>query len=240
MTSARATSFIILEGADGAGKSAVAVATAEALRGHGHTVIALGRNNARGPSELTDLVGQIRTLYGAADRIGLPSALLGLVAATQYRALVEGTLHDLKPGSGVVVIADSWSYKACARLLVESRRGARYTAADCADLDNWLRSLLEFPHERADFTTIMIRADAKDRQAWHESSGHRPRVYDAVGAPSMDTEDYVSYTDELQAVLQRYATRYGWPVVVNADGRFDETVAQVTSLVGQVLGCAEC
>ncbi|OLT30497.1 hypothetical protein BJF79_09635 [Actinomadura sp. CNU-125] len=216
--------FLVVEGADGSGKSAIVGRLVRRLEQDGRCVDRLRRDDPLGPAEYTDIITAVGSLFRAASDLSTSFQVLSLAAATQYAALLESQVMD-GLGQGRIVIAESWWAKTWARLGIEAcRRGALPEHALPA-FSEWQRNLL--PDDllpRTNSVTVLVEAGEEDRRGWYEQAGCPDPVYDPSGATTYAPREFVAFTSELAAVLRGLGRARGWPTVRN--GR-DRTIDEV-------------
>ncbi|HLN61811.1 MAG TPA: dTMP kinase [Symbiobacteriaceae bacterium] len=207
--------FIVLEGADGAGRSTQAGLLKAWLEGAGHAVLETG---LRRSDLLRSLIDQVK----AGNAVG--STTLGLLYATDLAQEVE---HRIRPAlrAGFVVVADRYIYSAMARQLV---RGAR---------PKWLEKLFGFalapeaviylhttPEER------LQRTLAKDGRLDYWESGMD------MGLAADRCASFLKYQRRLQKRYDQLAQKYGFVTVNAAQGKRAVAAAIRTHVQGILEG----
>jgi hypothetical protein len=219
--------FVVLEGADGSGKTAVAAVLCEELRARGETAVRVSRVNPSGRAAYASLVAGIGRMFRAADEVAAPLHLLALGAAVQHTALFESQVRPALD-DGAYPVADSWWTKTRARFSVEARRCTGWNEADCQRFDRWLDGLFLFSYDgqEADVVNVLIDTSMEDRISWYRSQRERQAVYDQRGASTHDPAEFGRFTDEMQHRLRTIASRSRWARVENRDGKDLRCTAQ--------------
>lgn len=229
--------FLVLEGADGSGKSAVAKLLAKSFADQGYAVRTVKRENPVGDPEYAALISAVGQVFRAAAGLGTGFDTLSLAAAAQYSALLESQVLPAVQ-AGDVVIAESWWAKTWARLGIEARRRSMLSSQKGESFMRWQKSLLEgnsMPDDR--LLTVLLEAPEADRQMWYERAGCAAPVYDENGLTSYDPSVFARFTTELGDVLRVLAVEKDWPTVPNSSGRaLEETRDEILYLVSQRFG----
>lgn len=212
--------FVVLEGADGSGKTAVATSLCEELRARGQTAVRVSRVNPPGRATYASVVVGIGKMFRAADEAGTPLHLLALGAAVQHAAIFESQVRPALD-DGACAVADSWWTKTRVRFSVEARRCTGWHEAGCQRFDRWLDGLFLFSYDgrEADVVNVLIDTAEEDRVSWYRSLRERQAVYDQRGAPTQDPAEFGTFTEEMQQRLRAIASRSRWPRVENRDGK---------------------
>jgi thymidylate kinase len=216
--------FVVVEGADGSGKSAAVDLLLGGLAEQARPVRAVRREAPVGAEEYASFVSAAGRVFGAAGGLSTDFRVLSLIGAAQYAALVDS---QVKPAieSGEVIIAGSWWAKTWARLSIEaSRRGALKARKE--EFRNWQRQL--FPEDltpAANTITVLLEAPEDDRLRWYAEAGCIGPVYDSAGIPSHEPSEFAKFTTELGNILRSHATSKGWPIIKNGSGRTVQEVA---------------
>ncbi|MEU8729360.1 hypothetical protein AB0C68_08320 [Streptomyces tendae] len=216
----RAGLFVVLEGADGSGKSAIAAELARLLEAEGRKVAPVLRDDPPAADSRAGLVRAVGRLFDEAKADGTRISTLSLAAAAQYSALLDSQVEPALD-KGVIMIAESWWAKTWARLAIEAvRRGEISGVAAATRFQEWQRTLLPGREAIAPrHLTILVEAPQADRQAWYEQAGCPSPVYDLSGRTSYAPEVYGRFTQELAETLHGQAARAGWMIVGNDASR---------------------
>jgi hypothetical protein len=212
--------FVVLEGADGSGKTAVAAVLCDELRAHGEAVVRVSRVNPSGRTVYADVVAGIGQMFQAADEADTPLHLLALGAVLQHATMFESQVRPALD-AGAFVVADSWWAKTRVRFSVEARRCTGWREADCQRFDCWLDGLLLFSYcgREADVASVLINTSKDDRVGWYRSLREKQAVYDQCGASTRDPAQFGEFTEEMQQRLRVIASQSRWPCVENRDGK---------------------
>ncbi|WP_181871687.1 hypothetical protein [Sphaerisporangium album] len=208
--------FIVLEGADGSGKTALAAEVMDQLRRSGHRVRATRRADPDGPAEHAALIRAVGQMFARAGDQGTGFDLLSLAAAAQYAAIVHGqVLPAVRRGE--IVIADSWWAKTWVRLSIEaSYRAPQASPGQVGLLRSWQQALWPCPPlSPIPALTVLIDAPQADRMHWYEAAGRREPVYDACGASTRNPAAFAHLTSAIADLLRQAADQQGWPIIAN-------------------------
>ncbi|MFE2944707.1 hypothetical protein ACFXKG_37565 [Streptomyces sp. NPDC059255] len=217
MSGATATTglFLVIEGADGSGKSAAVRHLARVLAEQGHTVATTDRAHPYGRREYADLVRAVGGLFHSGHTLATSFDLLSLAAATQYTAILHGQVEP-QVAQGTVVIAESWWDKTWIRLGIEAQLCHSHDQPWLDGFWSWQQSLMPPPtlppHQ---YVTVLIDTPEADRVHWYGAGGRHEPVYDTHGAVSHDPADYGAFTSRIADQLALVACERDWPVVAN-------------------------
>jgi hypothetical protein len=218
---------VVLEGADGSGKTAIAAAVCGELRARGQAVVPVSRVNPSGRSAYARVVADIAQIFRASDEAGSPLPLLALGAALQHATMFE---NQVRPAldDGACVIADSWWTKTRVRFAVEARRCTDWRPEDHQRFDRWLAGLFRYAYagREAEVVTVLIDTSKEDRVRWYSRLREKQAVYDRRGATTKDPAEFGDFTEEIQQQLRVIATQSRWPLVENRDGKDPLTTAR--------------
>jgi thymidylate kinase len=213
--------FIVVEGCDGSGKSAIVNRAVDVLLSRGTDAVVCNRLAPSDQGHQGEIILGVGRLFAAAERMRVPQEELATAAATQYAALYWS---DVAPRveAGQVVFADSWWGKTWARLCVEAAC-LGYVPAAFDDLVAWMPGLLRLPPT----VTMLLDTPQSDRVAWYlgQDAGSRDIVYDDEGQPSTDPAVFGEFTRRIQSLLTTQNSRHGWPIVANGSDRSVEEAA---------------
>lgn len=226
--------FVVLEGADGSGKTAIADILCGDLRSRGGTVVRVSRANPSGRREYASIVAAVAQLFRASDDAGTPLHLLALGAAMQHATMFESQARPAIDG-GAYVVADSWWAKTHTRFAVEARRCTDWREPDHQQFAEWMANLLPRIYESSmpGVVTVLIDTPKADRITWYGALRARQVIYDRRGACSQDPAEFGDFTEEIQAQLRVLATRSRWARVENHAGKDLLSVAkEVLAIVG--------
>lgn len=212
--------FLVLEGADGSGKTAIAAAVCAELRARGRAVVPVSRVNPSGRAAYARVVADIAEMFRVSDEAGSPLPLLALGAALQHVTMFESQVRPALD-DGACVIADSWWAKTRVRFVVEARRCTDWRAEDHQWFDRWLAGLFRYAYagREAEVVTVLIDTSKEDRVRWYSRLREKQAVYDRRGASTQDPAEFGDFTDEIQQQLRVIAARSQWPQVENRDGK---------------------
>lgn len=218
---------VILEGADGSGKSAIVTEAERQLTEAGRRVHRVHRSHPRTDGTAGALVRSVADLFHAAHKEGTSFELLSLAAAAQYTALWQ---TEIAPAvqDGEIVLVESWWAKTHIRLALEARVHDHRT-----DLDAWQRHLLP----PALYTptaplTVLVTANPRDRAAWYAAAGGPDPVYDPSGHLTNNPNAFADFTQHIAYALQELAAEQDWPVLANTPPHIPSDLAK--SLIGLV------
>ncbi|WP_412543000.1 hypothetical protein R8Z50_11105 [Longispora sp. K20-0274] len=231
--------FVVVEGADGSGKTAIVNAVVDQLRARGTAARRVERSQPYGEPEYVRLVEAVDGIFRSGDQLFRTGDdtlsgydLLSLAAAAQYLALVYGQVLPIAR-SGGIAIAESWWSKTWARLSVEVGRCFNLTSEDLSAFTAWQRGLLPEPVlPAANLLTVLIDVPESDRARWHEVDGMHQRVFGEDGASTTEPAAFGRFTSEIASILRTRAAQEGWPVVANGSHRSVDDVAwEVIALI---------
>jgi len=211
---------VVLEGADGSGKSTIANLVCAELRARGYAVVRVSRVSPFGRTVYADIVAGIAEMFRAADDVGSPLHLLALGAAMQHATMFESQVRPALE-DGAHVIADSRWTKTRVRFAVEARRCTDWREADHQQFDDWLANLFLYSYadRESDVVNVLIDSSKRDRANWYSLLRVRQAVYDRHGSCTQDPAEFGDFTDEMQKQLRAIATRLRWAQVRNLDGK---------------------
>ena len=230
--------FVVLEGADGSGKTAIAAAVCAELGARGRAVVPVSRENPSGTAAYARVVADIAEMFRASDEAGSPLPLLALGAALQHATMFESQVRPALD-DGACVIADSWWTKTRVRFAVEARRCTNWRAEDHRRFDRWLAGLFRYAYagREAAVVTALIDTSKEDRVRWYSRLREKQAVYDRRGATTQDPAEFGDFTEEIQQQLRVIATRSQWPLVENRDGKDPLTAArEILAVIGDSPG----
>lgn len=222
--------FVIVEGADGSGKSAAVDHLVRRLRCDGHQVHRIDRGRPGGPAEYASLVTAVDAVFRSGHDLGADWTLLSLAAATQYTAILHGqvlpAVHD-----GAIVIAESWWNKTWIRLAIEASIHLKLKTSDLETFQSWQRALIP-PATRCWELTVVVNASQQDRSDWYAASEAKEPIYAPDGRLSVDPVEFGRFTEQIAAGLRETALQNQWPIVHNHRGRTpDDVAAEIYSLI---------
>lgn len=218
--------FVVLEGADGSGKSAVVDLLVRRLADEGCLVRTVRREDPVGAERYSSFVTAAGRIFGAAQSLDTGFAVLSLVGAAQYAVLVESQVMPALE-KGEVIVAESWWGKTWARLAVEAFRRGDLSVSRREFFQDWQRSLLpEDLLPAANVVTILIEAAPDDRSRWYREAGCPDPVYNESGHTSYDPDDFMEFTTKLSDILHEHALSNSWPIIKNGEGRAAPEIAE--------------
>jgi len=217
--------FLVLEGADGCGKSTVADDLVPLLRSAGRTVRRIERGRPTGNRVHADLVRAVDQLFRSPDATAAGWEHLSLSAAAQYHSILHAQVAPAV-AADEVVIAESWWDKTWVRLGLEAELCQSLDALERDRLREWQCGLLPpspLPARRR--LTVLIDAARHDRVTWYKAACCPEPVLARTGVPTRDPDEYGEFTEHIATRLHRLADQHGWPVVPNGAHRTTTDVA---------------
>lgn len=208
--------FLVLEGADGSGKSAVATELVTLGRDAGLDIRRVLRGSPRGDEAHASLIRTVGRLFAESDEIGARWDLLSLAAATQCLALLQTEVEDSVLAGGVV-IAESWWHKTQVRLAIEASICGYLDPSQELAFSTWQQGLMPSSTKlsQAQQMTVLIDTDLDTRVKWYEAGGCVEPVYDPQGAVTRDPIHFGNFTERIAIGLRRRAQEEGWPTIRN-------------------------
>lgn len=235
MTEKRAPGlFVVLEGADGSGKTALTEAVVDTLRRRGHEARATQRNQPLGHGHPTysQFIAAVVRLFRADAADNVPLDLLTLAAAAQYTAILHSQVIPAV-ADGDIVVADGWWDKVWIRLGIEAQRCLGLNDAERDAFWDWQQSL--FPSlPGVSPLTVLVDTRVEDRIRWQMAAGCPEVVYDLHGRESTDPQVFGDFTALIAGKLSEIAVGDRWPTVRNGSDRGIPEVA--TDLVELIEG----
>ncbi|WP_157880060.1 hypothetical protein [Streptomyces natalensis] len=209
--------FLVLEGADGSGKSAVVGELISLAENEGIPMHRILRESPRGHQSYANLIRAVGGLFKDGDELEVQWDLLSLAAAAQYLALLQSEVEEIVLGGGVVV-AESWWHKTRVRMAIEASIRQQHNLVQAEKFRNWQRDLMPVsrrlgPHQQM---TVLLEADMEDRIHWYQNGGCIEPVYDSQGAVSHDATHFGTFTQQIANELRLNAQAEDWPVVLNS------------------------
>lgn len=218
--------FVVIEGADGSGKTAATQQLLKLLSARGICASRTRRvdpDDRQGP--YARLIGAVAGLFEHSGRLGVGFDLLTLAAAAQYTAILYAQVLPALC-RGEVIVAENWWAKTWTRLSIEASYHGRLDPERLARLRTWQRSLMPEPVLPPNTQlTILLEAPETDRAAWYLSAGCPEAVYDTDGNSSREPAAFTHLTSEIAKLLRDLAARQHWPIVTNHAGRTPADVA---------------
>lgn len=212
--------FVILEGADGTGKTTILREIRQATANLGDEVVVPSRSRPPADNVYAGLVKEIARFYADGDEQRLPNRLLLTAAATQYQAMYYGQVRPALD-RGALVLTDGWWNKTWSRLVVEEAaecrgRGRALDPAYAA----WARALFANEDLTDDrIRTVLVETPQVLRRQWYSMKPDRECIFDRLGRDTFDPDEFAWFTEEIQEYLRGMAAEHGWPVLVNDGSR---------------------
>ena len=209
--------FIVLEGADGAGRSTQAGLLKAWLEGAGHAVLETG---LRRSDLLRSLIDQVK----AGNAVGRTT--LGLLYATDLAHEVE---QRIRPAlrAGFIVVADRYIYAAMARQLV---RGAR---------PKWLAKLFGFALQPD--LVLYLRTTPEERLQRTLAKSGRLDYWESgmdLGLAADRHASFLKYQRRLQKRFDQLAEKHGF-ITVDASRERQAVAAAIRNHVQGILEGSE-
>lgn len=209
--------FIVLEGADGAGRSTQAGLLKKWLEGQGHAVLETG---LRRSALIRKLIDEVK------DGNAVGRTTLGLLYATDLAHEVE---HNIRPAlrAGFVVVADRYMYSAMARQLV---RGAG---------QKWLEKLFAFALQPQ--AVLYLRTTPEERLQRTLAKSGRLDYWESgmdLGLAADRHASFLKYQRRLQKRFDHMAEKYGF-VTVDASREKQAVAATIRTHVQGILEGSE-
>ncbi|MER5638135.1 hypothetical protein ABT095_14400 [Kitasatospora sp. NPDC002227] len=217
--------FVVIEAADGSGKTAITDHLVPALAATGRTVHRIDRDRPEGEGPHAQLVRAVNTLFRSDAATDAGWELLSLAAAVQYRSILHTQVAPAV-AAGTVVIAESWWDKTWIRLGLEAAHHHDRTAQQQDAFAAWQRSLLPpglLPERQ--HLTVLVDTTRGDRTTWYRAAGCPDPYLDRAGALSHDPDGYGRFTEHIAVRLRTLATEQHWPTVANHASRPAATAA---------------
>jgi hypothetical protein len=215
--------FVVVEGADGSGKSAAVDRLVPLLRRDGYRVHRIDRARPDGPPEYANLIRAVDAIFRSAHDLGTNWHLLSLAAAAQYTTIIDGQVAPAV-SDGAIVIAESWWNKTWIRLAVEAGIHLDLAPRHLTAFQSWQRALIP-PPARAWEMTVVVNAPEKDRSGWYAANETKEPIYARDGRLSVDPAEFGRFTEQIALGLREAATHHQWPLVHNHHARTPDDVA---------------
>jgi hypothetical protein len=225
--------FVILEGADGTGKTTLLRAIREAAAARDRDVVVPSRSQPPLDNVYAGLVKEIARFYADGDDQRLPNRLLLIAAATQYQAMYYGQIAPALD-RGAVVITDGWWNKTWSRLVVEEEAVLHGRGQELAQsYTAWASGLFVNEHfDDGRIQTFLVDTPHERRQQWYSAKEDQELVFDRLGRDTRDPADFAWFTEEIQEHLRRMAVEHRWSILLNDGSRStSELVSQVLNAV---------
>jgi energy-coupling factor transporter ATP-binding protein EcfA2 len=207
--------FVVLEGADGSGKSTLVDHLVPLLHRSGRTVRRINRSSPEGHPAHVSLVRAVDQVFRTAHATPASWELLSLAAAAQYRSILHAQIEPAIK-AGEIVIAESWWDKTWIRFGLEAEICLDLSEAQQRALGSWQRRLLPpGPLPAHWHLTVLVQADQQDRVCWYKAAGCPDSFYDRWGAVSHNPDEYGYFTECIAERLRDVADDRGWPIVAN-------------------------
>ncbi|BDH07154.1 hypothetical protein [Streptomyces seoulensis] len=213
--------FVVIEAADGSGKTTIVDHLVPALLSTGRVVRRIDRALPDGDHAHADLVRAVDRLFRSADATDAGWEHLSLAAAVQYRSILHAQIAPAI-AAGEIVIAESWWDKTWIRLGVEAAIYHGHSPEQQHAFTAWQRSLL--PADPQCFT-VHIDTAQEDRTAWYRAAGCPDPYLDHTGNLSHDPHGFGCFTERIATGLRALATELHWPTVTNDASRTAASVA---------------
>ncbi len=217
--------FVVLEGADGCGKSGITDHLVPALQAAGHAVRRIERGRPTGDPAHADLVRAVNRLFRSPQATATGWEHLTLAAAAQYHSILHAQVAPAV-AAGQIVIAESWWDKTWVRLGLEAELSQGLDVRRRQQLEAWQRSLLPpgpLPaHQRL---TVLVDTPQQDRVTWYKAAHCPDPVLSRTGVWSHDPDEYGDFTEHIAVRLRHVAAQQGWPAVTNSCRRTPAQVA---------------
>lgn len=208
--------FIILEGVDGSGKSAIANDIKLKLQKVGRKVSIANRSQLSENSVFNDVVKSIINLFEHCETEYVPFDMLLTAAALQNCCIFHSQIEP-KLAKNSVVIVDSWWSKTSIHLQLEAQnkeQSSKLSELLSPKLLECLDLLVVSRYEEISKHIILIEASAEDRWLWYSSSNRKEWLN---GEYCSDKNTYLNYTEKMQNRLRLIAEQKKWPVVRNGN-----------------------
>ncbi|MEU6405479.1 hypothetical protein [Streptomyces sp. NPDC046985] len=217
--------FVVVEAADGSGKTSIVDHLVPILASTGRTVRRIDRGRPNGDRAHADLVRAVDRLFRSDAATDAGWEQLSLAAAVQYRSILHAQVAPAV-AAGEVVIAESWWDKTRIRLGVEAAAHHGHSVERQHAFAAWQQSLLP-PAASADRQRLTVHIDTPqpDRTAWYRAAGCPAPYLDHNGKLSRDPDGYGRFTELIAARLRDVCAGQGWPTVTNGGARTADAAA---------------
>ncbi|MFF5980671.1 dTMP kinase [Streptomyces olindensis] len=226
--------FVVLEGADGSGKSTLTDFVVENLRSGGRTVRRIHREKSEehGKPEYADLVEAVRNIFRIGDEAAVPFELLTLASAAQHATIYHSQIAPAV-AAGEVVIAESWWDKTWIRLGIEAQLCLKLDDTELEEFWAWQRPLFPpAPYIPTPDVTILVETPESDRSYWYSATNRYEPVFDEHGVVSHDAQEYGRFTSRIAEELRKVAEEKHWPVLSNGRDQSPQDVGRrLTELI---------
>ncbi|WP_018545364.1 hypothetical protein [Streptomyces sp. LaPpAH-108] len=207
--------FVVIEAADGSGKTTIVDHLVPALASTGRAVRRIDRARPDGDRAHADLVRAIDQLFRSDTATDAGWEHLSLAAAVQYRSILHAQVVPALD-AGEIVIAESWWEKTRIRLGVEAATHHGWSSEQQHAFAAWQQSLL--PPDRQQLT-IHIDTTQQDRITWYRADGCPDPYLDHTGCLSRDPDGYGRFTELIATRLREVSTEQHWLTVTNGGSR---------------------
>lgn len=219
--------FLILEGADGSGKTTLAHNIRGLLMERGISCSIASRSPASGREVYSQLTRAIFELFADVERERVPTNLLLLAAAAQHSAIFHDQVVPAVKYNQSVIIADSWWDKTWVRLCLEAERVGEGSV-------EWQKypSLIEYSLlQSPQICKMLIEANRDEREQWYQAKDNREVFYDREGNETTDSEIFGGFTDLMRTQLRERAVVEKWTVMQNRTGEQNSVAEAVVHLI---------
>ncbi|MFD7027450.1 dTMP kinase [Streptomyces sp. NPDC059917] len=227
--------FVVLEGADGSGKSTLTDSIIEILRQEGRVVRRIHREKSEEhySEEYANLVEAVRNLFRVGDEAAVSFDLLTLASATQYAAIYHSQVSP-SLAAGEIVIAESWWDKTWIRLGIEAQLCLKLDDAQLHEFWEWQRPIFPpSPYVPTPDLTVLVETPESDRVRWYSDANRYEPVFDDSGVVSHDARDYGKFTSRIAKELRVVAEEKRWPIISNGRGQSPHDAARrLMELIG--------
>ncbi|MFJ5122397.1 hypothetical protein [Kitasatospora sp. NPDC088548] len=218
--------FVVIEAADGSGKTAVTDHLVPLLASTGRTVHRIDRAWSDGDGPHAELVRAVNALFRSEAATAAGWEVLSLAAATQYATILRSQIEPAVR-AGDIVIAESWWDKTRARLSLEATIALDLDSEQHRALTAWQSHLLPpSPLPVDQHLTVLVDAARHDRVAWYRAAGCPDPYLDRTGPDSHDPDGFGHFTEHIADQLRQVAAERAWPTVTNGGHR---TVAEAAT-----------
>lgn len=223
--------FVVIEGADGSGKTAVVDQLVPDLARAGRVVRRIDRGRPDGEAAHADVVRAVDRLFRSEKATDAGWEYLSLAAAVQYRSIVHAQVAPAV-AAGEIVVAESWWDKTWIRLGTEAASVCDHSPERQRAFTGWQRTLQPpgLPPDRQ--LTVHIDTPERDRVNWYRTAGCPDPYLDHTGTRSRDPAGYGRFTEVIASRLREVAVEQHRPTIRN--GR-DRTVAEVVAKLHRLI-----